>query len=241
MRPAFILQILLISFFYSCDLQEKRDGKHTNAIYKNDSIGVSIDSIYFNLSGGRNINYKKITGQFTYLEGDTSTGRYLTIFGSKEINETIKYISYGDNRKDTIIFDNAVFGIEAKVDPSSIEVYTFLVRDKKNLVFIGKAQSASGSGVQITYFILMALNKKGEAIDHYEFNSRFGDINSLVDYNKDGALDYFKIINGKKGGEYILTVNEVQSKKQINEGSILLEYKLKDEFVIIADMLSDNR
>lgn len=239
MNRTFILQVFLIlCICCSCKSQGNGDGKHDRTVYKSDSIGIDIDSIYSNLSLGNNINYQEVSGAFTYLENDAKTGKYLARFSSKGIKETINYVSYADDKKDAIVLDNTTLNLEAKVDPTSIKVYRFLFNNKKYLIFIGKAQSASGSGMQVTYFILTELNQRGKAINHYEFESRFGNINSLVDYDKNGTLDYFKIVNGNKNGEYILTINEVQAKKQTNNGHVLLKYELNDEFNILADNLS---
>ncbi len=78
---------------------------------------------------------------------------------------------------------------------------------------------------------------EGQVENHYEFESRFGGINNIVDYNKDGILDYFKIINGQNSEEYQLTVNNVQNNAQTNVGYILLKYKLNDKFVVLQDSL----
>lgn len=69
----------------------------------------------------------------------------------------------------------------------------------------------------------------------YEFESRFGSINNLFDFNKDGMLDYFKVTNAKKQGQYYLTVHNVTNDLQVGKGYILLRYVLNDKFIILED------
>ena len=239
MNRNIIVQIFFIlCFCYSCKSQGSGSDKQKGIDYKSDSLKIAIVSIYFNLSNGRRLNYQEAPGQFIYLESNANTDRYLARFTTREIMQQVDYTSYSDDRKDTIALGSSTINLGIKVDPLSIKVYRFLFNGKKQLVFIGKAQSASGSGMQITYFVLTELNEKGKVVQYYEFESRFGNINSLVDYNKDGVLDYFKIVNWKKTGEYLLTVNNVKNNIHVIDGHILLKYELNDKFVVLEDVLT---
>lgn len=71
----------------------------------------------------------------------------------------------------------------------------------------------------------------------YEFESRFGSNHNLVDFDNDGVLDYFKISNGKRQSEYLLTVHCLTNNRQLERGLMLLRYELNDEFIILEDSL----
>lgn len=221
----------------SCNSQENKKVNQGKQGVKEGVAAIDIDNIYFSLSGNRSFDFKEILGQFVYQERNADKGEYLATFISESLGQSVKYASYSGDKNDILSLGNTRLALKAKIDPLSIRIYSLLFTESQYLIFVGKAQSASGSGVQVTYFNMIKLNEKGNAESHCEFESRFGDINSIGDYNKDGVLDYFKIINGKNVDEYRLTVNDVQSSTQISDGYVLLKYKLNDKFVLLQDSL----
>jgi len=72
----------------------------------------------------------------------------------------------------------------------------------------------------------------------HEFESRFGTIDCIIDYNRDETLDYFKITHGKKSDEYSVTINDTRSNKSITADNALLQYKLNDRFIIMNNTFS---
>lgn len=238
MNWSFALPIFFIfCFCYSCKSQGNKDSKYSDVKYNADSIRIDIDSLYVNLSKNGRINYVEISGQFVYVKSDEKSGKYLARFIGGEANRAVSYMSYSDDRKDAIIWGDNTINIESKLAPTSIKIYRLLTDISQYVVFIGKGQSASGSGIQITFFILSKLNKKKAMTVPYEFESRFGSVNSLFDFNKDGALDYLKVSHGKKQGEYLLTVHNIAKDQQVGKGYISLKYELNDEFIILEDQL----
>lgn len=197
---------------------------------------LNIDEIYIELAKGRHISYKKVDGEFIYPENNENKGSYTAEFFGKEKRYSIVYNGYSSDRKDNIKFNNQLFTLNDKIDPFSLVIYKFGLNNKY-LCLIGKGQSASGSGMQVSYFIVFELDKLGIIKKCYKFSSRFGNINSLVDYNSNGSINYFKIVNGGKMGQYVLTVNDVKSDKRINKRLVLLNYKLNNKFVVLKDTL----
>jgi hypothetical protein len=230
--------ILLFCFCYSCETKPKENGKpkeavKTNSITKPGSSGIHIDSIYNSLANRRSIYHEQVPGEFIYQEPDSVNRIYTAKFNSSLTKTSIFYKSFSGERKDAMVIDNKIINLQKKLDPLSIVPYKLRVGATRFFAFLGKARSASGSGVQLTFFILVKLNNEGKSTNFYEFESRFGDINNLVDYYGDGNMDYFKIVNAGKINEYYLTINSVESNSQINEVHILLRYELNDKFTIL--------
>ena len=205
---------------------------------KSKVIKQDINDIYLRLKNGSSINYKVSDGQFKFEESNPEAGRYRARFINKSRNVSYEYLSHSSaSEQDTMIFNGSSILLKSKFDPISIKVYEVDHSLKNYIVFIGNAQSTSGSGQQITFFLIVEEDKHEKALKNYEFNTRFGNINSLVDFNADSILDYFKIINGKNTGEYLLTVNEYDSDKKIVDGYVLLLYEFNDQFRILENKL----
>ncbi len=233
----FVYLFFICCACHSCNSQENKKVNQDNLKVKDEISTIDIDSLYLGLSGNRNLPFNAIQGQFVYEEKNVDKGEHLARFISESIEQTIKHTSYSDNKKDVLSLGSTDINLKAKIDPLSIKIYSLLFKEKQYLIFVGKSQSASGSGVQVTYFNIIRLNAKKKVENQYEFESRFGDVHNICDYNEDGVLDYFKIVNGKNNGEYQLTVNDIQSNSQINNGYILLRYELDDKFVLLKDSL----
>ena len=196
--------------------------------------GISIDEIYLKLAKGRNISYQKIDGEFIYPENTGSGGSSIAKFLGKERKYSIVHTAYPGIRKDNLSFNGQLVTIDAKIDPLSLVVYKLSSRSKRYLCLIGKGRSASGSGVQVSFFTILELGKLERVTNCYEFSSRFGNIHSIIDGNN-GSISHFKIVNGNKMGHYVLTVNDIKSGKRINDKLVLLDYKLNDKFVVAKD------
>lgn len=197
--------------------------------------GKNIDDIYLKLAKGRNVGYQKVEGEFIYPENNESGGSYIAKFAGKVRKYSIVHTAYPGVRKDNFMFNNQLFTLDAKMDPLSLVVYKLSLSNKRYLCLIGKGRSASGSGVQISFFTIFELDKLGRATNCYEFSSRFGNIHSIVDYSNNGSINYFKIVNGDKMGQYVLTVNDIKSGKRINNRLVLLDYKLHDKFIVLKN------
>ncbi|WP_316839151.1 hypothetical protein [Pedobacter gandavensis] len=199
--------------------------------------GISIDSIYLKLAKGRNISHQKIEGEFIYPENNEGGAGYIAKFIGKERQYSLVHTAYPGIRKDNFRINNQFFTLDAKMDPLSLVVYRLSLSNKRYLCLIGKGQSASGSGVQLSFFTVLELDKLGRATNYYQFSSRFGNIHNIVDYNNNGSINHLKMVNGDKMGQYILTVNDIKSGKRINNRLVLLDYKLNDKFHVLKDTI----
>lgn len=228
-----ISRIIVLSSLLDCANAQgtKNQQNHVN---KKQQV-KSIDDVYASLSKAKALTNREIQCELLLFETDKGVNKYVAKIASKEAFQSINYISQADNKEDLFVFGLQKFHLQNKVDPLSLLTYLIFRNNKRYLCFIGKGQSASGSGVQVSFFNVFELDKLGKAICHYEFNSRFGNIHSIIDYNNN--LSYFKIVNGNKIGQYVLTVNDIRSGKRINNGSVLLDYKLNDKFLVLKDSL----
>jgi len=231
MKQIAIYQILIALILSSCVNAQEQKGKKT-AIIKPQQA-KSIEAIYSASALGQAVKHKEILGEFAYVETNKAIGKYLAKFVTKESVPTIGYVSYADDKKDAVIFGKQTFSLENKIDPFSLAVYWVYNYGRKYLCLIGKGQSASGSGVQVSYFMLFQLEKSGKATSCQEFVSRFGNINSLVDYYKNGDIAYLRIVNGKKMDQYLLTLNDIKTNKQLDKRTLVLKYELNDKFTLL--------
>lgn len=198
---------------------------------------ISGDEVLFKLAKGRNVKYEIFDGEFFYPRKDENRGCYISEFRGEEKKYSIVHTAYSGNKKDNIRFNDRSFTLNARIDPLSLVVYRLGLSDRRYLCLIGKGQSASGSGVQVSFFTILELDKSGKATNCYEFSSRFGNIRSILDYSNTGSINYFKTVNGNKMGQYVLTINDMRSGRRINDGFVILEYKLNDKFVVLKDSL----
>lgn len=235
MKKIVVYQVFIVLFTVSScvNAQEPKDGGKA-AVVKSQQT-KSIDAIYSSFALTHAIKHKKILGQFAYIESNEVTGKSFAKFITKEIAPSIDYLSYADSKKDTVVLGKQTFSLQNKIDPSSLLVYWVYNQDRKYLCLIGKGQSASGSGVQVSYFTLFELGKSGKASSCQEFTSRFGNINSLVSYDKNGNIGYLRIVNAKKMDQYLLTVNDIKTNKQLDERTLMLKYELNDRFSLLSN------
>lgn len=222
MKEIFMLTILSLLFVFNTSSSIKQEG-------------ISINEIYLKLAKKSNVNYQKVDGEFIYPENNEKGGSYIARFFTKQKAYTIVHTAYPGVRKDVFRFNSQLFELDAKIDPLSLVVYRLTLGNKRYLCLIGKGRSASGSGVQVSYFNVFELDKLGKAIFHYEFSSRFGNIHSIINYN--GNVSYFKIVNGNEMNQYMLTVNDIKSGKRSNNRLVMLDYKFNDKFVVLKDTM----
>jgi hypothetical protein len=226
-----IIPIIVVSSLFGCvNAQEtKKDENNANQFQK----VKGIDEVYISLLKSKGLTNKKIQCELLLFETNRSVNKYVVKIKTKEVFQSINYISEEDDKADLFVFGIQKFQLQNKVDPLSLSTYLIFSNGKSYLCFIGKGQSASGSGLQVTYFNVFELDRSGKAVVHYEFNSRFGNIHSIIDYNN--IISYYKVVNGNKIGQYMLTINDIKSGKRINNRLVLLDYKLNDRFVVLKD------
>ncbi|MDY0907119.1 hypothetical protein [Pedobacter sp. CFBP9032] len=235
MKQIAIYQVFITLFtFSSFANSQDTEGARKAAVVKSHQT-KSIDAIYSSFSLSHAVKHKKIVGQFAYVESNELTGKFLAKFITKEIVPSIDYVSYAGSKKDAVVLGKQTFSLQNKIDPSSLVIHWVYNQDRKYLCLIGKGQSASGSGVQVSYFTLFELGKSAKASSCQEFTSRFGNINSLVSYDKNGNIGYLRIVNAKKMDQYLLTVNDIKTNKQLGERTLMLKYELNDKFSLLSN------
>jgi hypothetical protein len=184
----------------------------------------------------KDICFKAIKGTFYYVKSDYKRNFFISEFISdldhSDDLRKIAYYTYGG--VDTLVFNNLKIGLDFfEYDPTSIELYHFTFSDNKYICLLGKSSSASGSGLQQTFYCLF----KSEGT-HYNvvkmFNTRFGSINNLGDFNGDNCLDYISII--RSGSDYKLSFRNLEN-KDLCIGYLLMKYKLNNKFQIIESQM----
>ncbi|MBE9599471.1 hypothetical protein [Pedobacter sp. MC2016-24] len=230
----YIYPIFTALFFLSSCINAQEPVYNKKNSIKPQSVR-SIDDVYAELDFGQVIKHKKIQGEFVSIETNEATGKYVSKLVSKESMPSLKYVSYAEDKKDVFVFGKQTFNLKNKMDPSSLSAYWLYSYGRNYLCIIGKGQSASGSGVQVSYFALLELENSRKAKSCQEFVSRFGNINSLVDYNKNGDIAYLRIVNGKEMGQYLLTINDIKTNQQLGKRSLLLKYELNDKFIVLQN------
>lgn len=235
-RNLFLIQILFsFMLFHSCDFN--RNENKNKMEQPKEVKGIEIDSVYSLLSNGSDIQSIEWQGKFEYTHSDQVTNKYIAQFISDSIKESVTYESNGETKQDIIEFNKNKILLKSKFDPLSMKIYWIDRKVGKNIVFIGQAQSASGTGVQMTYFVLLEFDRnKKNVVNSYEFESRFGTIKSITE--KDSSnLNYFKIVRGKDDDLYDLSVRSVKNNEQVIGGEVVLRYLLNDKFHVLENHL----
>jgi len=173
-------------------------------------------------------------GEFLNLISRPNEGRFISYFHGKTPYK-IKYFKFADWRKsDTLIINGINIALIQKLDPTTIQVYSLRFNDRQYLCLLGNSESASGSGTQLTFYIFLQI--KRERFDKpIFFESRFGIIDNIGDFDGDGQLDYFKVTNDPEvmnkyiGKVYSLqeTTKDIDSKKYIR-----MIYVGNDHFIV---------
>jgi hypothetical protein len=189
------------------------------------------------VAGQKSVEREELPGKFVYTGSMGKQGEYISIFVSKRNSPAIKYFGYSDERRaDFFLLSSKKIRVSHKLDPASIKIYKIKSKGLYT-VFIGKSQSASGSGVQVTYFIVNRMDKRGQVLQSYEFESRFGNINSLIEIDNIKALCYYKMTNAEKINTFLLAIYSVETNQQVVKGSAMIKYELNDSFVIVSNSL----
>jgi len=210
----------------SVDLKIEKLDEYTNVIF--------IDSLYSKIFNQYKLNFKEISCSFYYLKSNESNGEYFAKLNENCIKDEIGYCSFFDEREDLLILNSDTIKLTFKLDPLTMRMYSLILKSGTNYsIFTAKGQSASGRGSQITYFVILELNKIGNVHDFFEIESRFGNINNILDYKEDGRLDFLKVSNDEELGEFKLTVHNVKTQQREVSDSILLKYVKDDQFLIL--------
>lgn len=202
----------------------------TNVIYK--------DSLYSKIFNQYKLNFKEIPCSFYYIKSNESNGEYFAKLNQNCINDEIGYCSFFDEREDLLILNYDTIKLHSKLDPLTMRMYSLvLISGKTYSIFTAKSQSASGTGSQITFYVVVELSNNRKVEGLYEVKSRFGSINNIIDYNGDGQLDIITINNGKSQDEYNLTIKNLKNNQHSFSDSILLKYLGDEQFTILKSTI----
>lgn len=200
-----------------------------------DTVIVGIERVYSALNVGKPVFSQKISGSFQSINAHTNNERHVYTSPEKATSSIIRYFNFSDEEKpDYFLWKSNKIKINHKLDPLTIKTYKVKAR-ASYVVFIGKAESASGSGVHVTYFIVSKLDKSGRVDRTYEFESRFGNIHTLIKLESQSELCYYKIKNGDKMGTFNVTVNKAPVDTPAVPGMAVLKYNNNDKFQIMTN------
>ncbi len=196
---------------------------------------VSImDSICFEVMKNHPVVTEMVNSRFVYDDTNTTSGSYIAVLTPAIDGYYLKY-SKATNESDTLFINHNQIKLGNNFDPLSIKIYSVTSGGKSYLAFLGKGESASGSGLQRTFYLLF---DKSDMQKYFEFESRFGSALNLFDFEGDGILEYVKVTGTKNVNEYLLTVNTTKNDATRNEiGYMKLDYLLNDSFRIKENRL----
>ena len=127
------------------------------------------------ISESKGVKTTQLKGKFAYYSSDETSGVYKSAFVGDRKFGVMNYISdSGADALDSLYVGDQKLTINKKYDPLSISVYSLKFKKCQYICLIGKSVSASGSGVQVTYYTLLELGKGKEIISSKSFESRFG-------------------------------------------------------------------
>ncbi|MBO9572432.1 MAG: hypothetical protein J7497_09520 [Chitinophagaceae bacterium] len=151
-----ISTLFFFIIIFSCNLKRTENNKVIQP--SKEKTGISIDSVYSLLTTGREINFKELKGSFAYIKADTAIDEHVAGFISDSIHESVLYNSFGGTKNDEIVFKDRKFLVRNRLAPLSIKLYSGSKNEKNWLVFVGQGQSASGTGVQMSFFNLLEMD-----------------------------------------------------------------------------------
>jgi hypothetical protein len=203
-------------------------------------LGVQVEQmtmgkLIYKVSESKGIKVSLLEGEFNYYSSNEKTGVYKSAFVGDKKYGVINYISNaGAGTLDSLCVGGQKLAIDKKYDARSIKVFSLKFNKCQYICFMGKSVSASGSGVQVTYYTLVETNKSKEIIGSKSFESRFGIIQNIGDHNKDGKLDYMKVIHGDESGQFLSRLYDLASGESVGDNFISLKYLGNDNFEIIG-------
>ncbi len=190
-----------------------------------------IDSLLKCLNVSQKVTCQIVKGKFEYIQSDAEQNIYTSIFKSDSL--ILFHTLYGDtNIKDTLVIGDNIIAIDNKYDPLSIEVAYLNFKGEHYLCLLGKSVSASGSGVQVSFYTLLKMKGK-KVVQSYFFQSRFGDFLNVGDFNNDNKLDYIKIVNGDQQNKYIAKLYSVKTDSPVENNNLVLVYNGNDFFSLL--------
>ncbi len=194
---------------------------------------VHIDSVLHCLED-KNLAIDEILGEMVFISSDYENN----IFESKYIlannNKGIDSICFiKSSTQNLLSLNKQVFSLENDYDVTTCRFYSVKSKDDEFICLLGKSSSASGSGLQITFYSIFQKQKKRYK-KIKEFYSRFGKIENIGDFNNDGYLDYLCIKHENKN--FKLFISNMDG-FPLNDEYFILEYIGDDKFVIISNSL----
>jgi hypothetical protein len=192
-----------------------------------------ITSLLSCLDTSHKVTNLTLKGKFDYTQSNTEQDVYTSIFNSDSL--VILYTLHGDpNVRDTFLINDNIIAIDNKYDPLSLEIAKISFEREHYICLLGKSVSASGTGVQISFYTLLKM-EGNKVVQTYFFQSRFGSFLNIGDFNNDNELEYIKVVNGDGQNKYNVRLYNVETDSSSGNCSIVLLYNGNDLFSLIKE------
>jgi len=194
----------------------------------------NIENTISSLSDKR-VVISELKGEFIFYKSDYKLNIFKSefVFLKKENNKMLKIFYSSSNSKEELIINKKSYFLKNAYDVKSSNIYKLNYKGKEMLCLLGKSTSASGSGVQLTFFSLFSKIDDSYKLEN-EFSTRFGNIHSLGDFNNDGRLELISI--KQKNTNFILYISNLNG-VNLEMGSIQMNYNGNNEFTILKNQL----
>jgi hypothetical protein len=195
---------------------------------------ILIDNLIDSLSDKR-IILNELKGEFNFYKSDYKLNIFKSeiLFSDKKSNGLLNIYYSTVDSKDVLIINKKSYKLKNPYDVKSCKLYNLNYKDKEMLCLVGKSPSASGSGVQLTFYTLFSKENNMYRLEN-EFSTRFGNIHNLGDFNNDGRLELISIKRVNENFNlFISSLNGVN----LEMGFLQLNYNGNNEFTVVNNQL----
>jgi len=199
------------------------------------SQNIYIDNLIDSLSDKR-IIIKELKGEFNFYKSDYESNIFKSefLFENKKDETFLKILYSSIGSEDLITINKNSYKLKTPYDVTSCKIYNLNYKGREMLCLLGKSASASGSGVQLTFYTLFYKVRGTYALES-EFSTRFGSIYNLGDFNDDGRIELISIKRDSKN--FKLFVSNFKG-EDLEMGIMQLDYNGNNEFTIENNQLS---
>lgn len=195
---------------------------------------MNSEELFRCLGNGYEIQYEIVKGKFHYYFSDYDSGVFKSLFSTESEYEIAYYHNAGSSM-DTLVIGDSSFPLINKYDPMSMNLYEVKHEEEAFLVFTGNAISASGSGSQLTYYLMIEKLSSEQLGNSFSFSSRFGSMANIGDLDRDGEIDYIKLENNGKEQSFNCLAYDIKTDRNISRDKFVeLQYLNNNNFRIIG-------
>jgi hypothetical protein len=166
------------------------------------SFGQGIESLLKCINHNKELSIIEQKGIFEYISSEPQKGYYKSKFIGKSRFD-VECLQYSNgNKKNALVVNSKKIFLEEKLDPLTLKFYLIVYNNKTFLCFFGESESASGTGAQRTFYIFISVI--GDEIKRaYFFDTRFGSIENIGNFDGSCKLQYFKLSYDDAMNRYI--------------------------------------